>query len=161
MENWKPVKGFKGYEVSDLGNVRSTRRMLKQFPNSRGYHRVYLGDGRLHLVHRLVAEAFVDNPNDYPIVNHIDEVKTNNRADNLEWCTHKHNSNYKDTPFRCSEKQRKSVMQVLPNGERVYWESLRAIERELGYSHNNISKACKGYYNKAYGCKWYFSEDKV
>lgn len=159
MEIWKPIKGREGYEVSNEGRVRSKWCELKPFLNGRGYYRVNLGAKDCRFVHRLVAEAFVKNPNGYPIVNHKDEVKTNNCASNLEWCTHKYNSNYGTTPTRCSEKARMPVIQVLPNGEQVRWESLRAIERELGYNHSNISKACKGYYKKAYGCRWYFDED--
>lgn len=156
MEKWKNIEGFDGYEVSNYGNVRSPRRMIKQHKNGRGYYRVWLPDNRFHFVHRLVAEAFIDNPRGYPIINHKDEEKTNNHADNLEWCTHKYNSNYKDAPQRCSAKQRFPVVQIKDSGEEVHWESLRAVERELGYSHNNISKACKGYYKKAYGCIWRF-----
>lgn len=158
MEIWKEIEGFKGYEVSNYGNVRSPRKMLRKHKNGRGYYRVWLPDNRFHFVHRLVAKAFVENPNGYPIVNHIDESKTNNHATNLEWCTYKYNSNYKDTPRRCSEKARKPVIQVLPNGEVLRWESLRAVERELGFAHNNISKVCKGYYKTAYGYEWRFDE---
>lgn len=154
MEKWKTINGFEGYEVSNYGNVRSSRKPLKQSKNGKGYYRVWLPDNKLHFVHRLVAEAFVENPNGYPIINHKDESKTNNRADNLEWCTYRYNSNYGSTPRRSSERQRIPVVQILPNGEEVRWESLREVERELGYNHNNISKACKGYYKKAYGCKW-------
>ena len=162
MEKWKPIKDHDGYEVSSYGNVRNPhKRELKKFLNNTGYYRVSLGTERLHFVHRLVAQAFVDNPNGYPIVNHKDENKTNNNVENLEWCTYKYNSNYGNTPQRCSEKQRMPVVQVLPNGECVLWESLRAVERELGYNHSNISKVCKGYYKTAYGCHWHFSEEKV
>ena len=160
MEIWKSIEGYEGCEVSNFGNVRSRYgKPFKQFLNSRGYYRVSLGTQRLHLVHRLVAKAFVDNPNGYPIVNHKDEDKTNNRADNLEWCTYKYNSNYGDTPRRSSEKQRMPVIQILPSGEEVEWESLRAVERELGYSHNSISKCAKGYQKKAHGYEWKFKED--
>lgn len=163
MEIWKPIEGFEGCEVSNLGNVRNKNgKHFKQFLNSKGYYRVSLGTNRLHLVHRLVAKAFVENPKEYPVVNHKDEDKTNNCASNLEWCTYKYNINYGTTPKRCSEKlKRKPVVQILPTGERVYWESLRAIERELGFAHNNISKACRGRYKKAYGCKWEYLEGSI
>ena len=157
MEIWKPIKGFDGYEVSNEGNVRSPWKTLSQYPNGRGYPRVSIGN-KMRLVHRLVAEAFIENPNGYPIVNHKDEDKTNNKATNLEWCTHEYNSNYGGAPIRASEKSRMPVIQFLPNGEEVEWESLRAVEKELGFSHGNISKACKGYYKKAYGYRWQYKE---
>lgn len=156
MEVWRKVKGFENYEVSNMGRVRSKRKILKPFVNGKGYLRVALGQNTMKFVHRLVAEAFVENPNGYPIINHKDENKRNNTATNLEWCTSKYNSNYGNAPMKSSEKHRLPVVQVLPNGEHVYWESLRAVERELGYSHGNISKACRGYYKKAYGYEWYF-----
>lgn len=156
MEIWKSVEGYEGYEVSNYGNIKGPRKMLTKQKNSRGYYRVAINN-KFCLVHRIVAQAFVDNPNGYPIVNHKDEDKTNNHASNLEWCTHKYNSNYGDAPTRSAQKSRKPVIQILPNGEIVKWESLRAVERELGFSHNNISRACKGYCKKAYGCEWRFA----
>lgn len=160
MEKWKPIKGFKGYEVSDQGNVRSPRKVLTQYLNGRGYPRVSIAN-KMWLVHRLVANAFIENPNRYPIVNHKDENKLNNRADNLEWCTYKYNSNYGDAPSKSSENLKMPVIQILPNGEEIRWDSLRAVERELGFSHSNISKVCKGYYKKAYGYKWKYEEGRV
>ena len=112
-ETWKPVVGFEGYyEVSDRGRVRSVDRlvnrrggtkslrrgrMLKLSSYSNGYLKVSLakeGKQTYHLVHRLVASAFIPNPNNYPCVNHIDENKKNNKAVNLEWCTHSYNHLY-------------------------------------------------------------------
>ena len=156
MEIWKEINGFRGYKVSSLGNVKSPNKMLKKHKNGRGYYRVSLPDGKLHFVHRLVAEAFIDNPNKYPIINHKDEDKINNCVENLEWCTYKYNSNYGDAPRRSSQKSKKPVIQILPNGEEIHWESLRAVERELGFAHNNISMACKGFYKKAFGYEWRF-----
>lgn len=158
MEIWKEIDGFKGYMVSNFGNVKSPNKTLGKFKNGRGYYRVALPDGKLHFIHRLVAKAFIDNPNGYPIINHKDENKTNNRADNLEWCTYKYNSNYGDAPRRASQKSRMPVVQILPNGEEIHWESLRAVERETGFAHDNISKACKGYCKKAYGYEWRFDK---
>lgn len=107
MENiiWKPVVGYEGlYEVSNCGDVRSLRfrnqkltKDLTQRTNNKGYKMVYLsekGKTKLVLVHRLVAMAFVDNPQNYPIVNHKDENPLNNNADNLEWCTYSYNRTY-------------------------------------------------------------------
>ena len=103
-EIWKPIEGYEGlYEVSNLGRVKSLKRLhtkeriLSQFLNHRGYARVNLwkeNKSRKYSVHRLVAEAFIPNPDSKPQVNHIDENKTNNSVENLEWCTQLENHNH-------------------------------------------------------------------
>ena len=104
-EVWKDIKGYEGrYQISNLGNVKSLKyrnqnlvKKLTQRTSNKGYKVVGLTDkGKTNfvLVHRLVAMAFVDNPNDYPIVNHKDENPLNNQADNLEWCNYSYNRIY-------------------------------------------------------------------
>lgn len=99
MEEWKNVIGYEGlYEVSNIGNVRNVRRnTLLRLSKTKGYIQVYLYKNGVKTglkVHRLVAEAFIPNPDNLPQVNHKDENKMNNRVENLEWCTAKYNSNY-------------------------------------------------------------------
>lgn len=95
--NWKPVKGYERlYEVSDQGEVRNMRnRVLKVCIQNSGYAQIALwsetSKKTKFLVHRLVAQAFIDNPKGLPIVNHIDGNKCNNAANNLEWCDNSHN----------------------------------------------------------------------
>ena len=97
---WAEVKDTDGkYLISDDGRVFSvlSERMLTLQSNSEGYKRVELvrnGTSRRYLVHRLVAEAFIPNPNNYPLVNHKDEDKTNNHVENLEWCDGSYNVTY-------------------------------------------------------------------
>ena len=112
-EEWRPVCGFEGlYEVSNLGRIKSLsriirantcgkriipERILSNCINGSGYCTVVLCKNGKHttfLVHRLVAEAFIPNPNNYPQVNHKDENPSNNCVENLEWCDQKYNSNY-------------------------------------------------------------------
>lgn len=116
MEVWKPVKGFEGlYDISDQGCVRNTRnRYLLKLQNSgNGYFKVQLcKKGKVYRVwvHRLVAEAFVPNPQQFPVVDHIDCNKRNNLASNLEWVTQKENS------------RRAYSKGLVPNFQRFYGE---------------------------------------
>lgn len=99
-EIWKPILGYENlYNISNLGNVFSiqSKRNIKPTKNSKGYLIVGLCKNKKRkscLVHRLVAEAFIDNPNKFPEINHKDENPLNNTITNLEWCTHKYNMNY-------------------------------------------------------------------
>lgn len=117
-EIWKPFPGYeRDYQISNLGRVKSFRRgsikILKPISERRnGYNMVSLFDqaGHSHKVRigRHVAIAFVPNPNGYPCVNHMDEVKTNDRADNLEWCTKAYNTAYGTARQRAAETYRRN-----------------------------------------------------
>ena len=127
MEEWRSIPGYEGlYEVSNLGRVKSleisyTRKngimdhkpemILSPKNNGTGYFIVCLYKNKTHkyyLIHRLVALTFIPNPDNLPCVNHLDEDKTNNRVDNLEWCDHKYNSNYKGVLKRRSQRMKEN-----------------------------------------------------
>lgn len=104
-EVWKDIKGYEDlYQVSNLGNVKSLNynntgksKLLKLCFDKYGYLQVGLCKNKKHKiyrVHRLVAITFIPNPMNYPVVNHIDEIKENNNVENLEWCTVKYNNAY-------------------------------------------------------------------
>ena len=114
VEEWRDIKGYEGlYQVSSLGRVKSLNynhtkkeKVLDFKPNKYGYKVTYLynnNERKPYSVHRLVAEAFIPNPNNYKEVNHKDENKSNNCVDNLEWCTAKYNSNYGTRNKRISD----------------------------------------------------------
>ena len=163
-EYWKPVVGYEGlYMVSNWGRVKS----LDTYRKSRnGSVRFYKGkilklrtdrDGYLHVslsknnkrknitVHRLVAQAFLDNPNNLPQVNHRDENKQNNVASNLEWCDVKYNCNFGTRNKRSSKKLSKPVLQYDLEGNFIReWPSVRQAEREGGFNSRCICMCCKG-----------------
>lgn len=106
IEIWKPINNFEDYyEISNFGNIRKIGgknqfgkfkifKNIKPYMNEKGYLKVGLSKNnrrKIYKLHRLVAEHFLPNPNNYPEINHIDFNKQNNRVDNLEWCTHKEN----------------------------------------------------------------------
>ena len=103
---WKPIIGYENlYKINNYGEVLSLRsnKILKPNDNGIGYFIIQLcknGKRKNSLIHRLVAEHFLDNPNNLPEVNHKDEDKSNNFVNNLEWCKHKYNMNYKQLQKR-------------------------------------------------------------
>ena len=185
-EIWKDIVGYEGlYQVSTLGRIKSLsrrvwnsgmncyrnqyERFLTLIPDKKGYLRVNLSkEGRLKqlLVHRIVIIAFLENPNNLPQVNHINEITSDNRINNLEWCTNLHNCNFGNHNSKVSTFQSEPITQYTLSGEFVRnWGSSREVERVLGYSNVNILRCCNGGFysnsrgkfvkvNTAYGFKW-------
>lgn len=162
-EYWKPVVGYEGlYEVSNWGRVKSIRfgkeRIMKFYINGNGYSQVTLIKNNIkktYLVHRLVAEAFIDNTDNLPQVNHKDENKLNNNVENLEWCDAKYNMKYGTANTRRSKAKSKPVLQYTLDGIFVReWESTIQAEREGGFSSGNICMCCKGERKYHKGCIW-------
>ena len=161
IEEFRDIPGYEGlYEVSNLGRVRSleTERILKPSKNTCGYLFVSLyknGIKKAVRIHRLVALAFIPNPDNLPCINHKDEDKTNNTVDNLEWCDDKYNANYGTRNERIAEKTRKPVLQydLLGNFIRE-WPSITKVEEETGIWQTHISKCCLGLRHTAGGYLW-------
>lgn len=160
---WKPIKGYENlYEVSNLGEVRSlcgrygANRILKQCRGSRGYMLVTLcdkGKQKTVNVHRLVADAFVPNPDSLPCVNHKDEDRTNNCASNLEWCSYYHNNVYGSRLTKSAMKIGRPVRCVETG---VIYSSSRAAHKETGVRQSGISLCCNGKLKTSGGFHWEF-----
>ena len=162
-EIFKDIKNYEGlYQVSNLGRVYSIRnnKILKPKLNKCGYLSVnlkYKGSHVTKSIHRLVAEAFIPNQNDFPQVNHKDEDKTNNCVDNLEWCTAKYNINYGTCRERTAQHFRKPVLMFdLNNNFIKEFNSVAEASSYVNGDHSNIVGCCLMYehYNSAYGYKW-------
>lgn len=160
MEIWKDVVGYEGvYQVSNLSRVRRTKsgRVLSPFM-AKGYLLVVLWSGNKEhgfAIHRLAAIAFIPNPNNYPCINHKDEDKLNNKIENLEWCTHKYNSNYGACRQKIGDANGKPVIQKTKNGEIVMeYKSGRQAERETGISSTHISSCVNGNRRTTGGFIW-------
>lgn len=174
-EIWKPIPGYEAlYEASNFGRVRSLfryKKILKPSPITNGYLTVELWKNKQRKrigIHRLVAMCFCENPDNKPFVNHIDEIKTNNCADNLEWVTHVENCRYGTAIKRRTQhlnysKRRinnarqieacsKPIAQYTKDGVFVRnWKSASECARENGWQISNIRRCCKNEYATAYG----------
>ena len=150
----KDVAGYEGlYAVTNCGKVWSykNKRFLKPQKKRDGYLEVYLykgGERKHYIIHRLVAMAYIPNPDNLPQVNHKDENKENNALPNLEWCTNEYNNNYgsHSKPVFCIELNRT-------------FTGARAAARELGLNQSSISRCCKGKRKTCGGYHWRFANE--
>ena len=168
----KNIPNYEGYQVSNLGRVKSFYGLKEKILKpkiTRGYYQVHLHKnsiGKWYSIHRLVFEAFNGTIPEGLQVNHINEVKTDNRLENLNLMTPKENTNWgtgieRQVKKRINGKCSKTVLQfTLDNILGKEFPSIRQAERETGFSHQNIVNCCKGKYKTAYGFKWKYKENK-
>lgn len=164
-EVWIPIQNFENRNwISNKGRVLSLARtfiakdgyqrnypdkILKLTPKSNGYTRarLYHEGGKTYidvLVHRLVAIHFITNPNNLPVVNHIDEIRDNNNVNNLEWVTVQQNVTYNGCHLRAAKNRRIPVLQLTLEGDFIQrWNSVIEAE-EAGYRAGAIRKVCYG-----------------
>lgn len=170
LEEWKSIRGYEGeYEISTTGKVRSLPRnyihgiitipTLRKPEFSGGYNRITLfknGKRNRRPIHVLVAETFIPNPYNKPCVNHLNEIKTDNRVGNLAWCTHKENSNYGNCRSKISEKVSKAVHQCDKSGNVLKtWKSMTEASSNLKKVNiSEISSCVSGKAKTAGGYVW-------
>ena len=158
IDMWKSIAGFESYKISRKGEVVNNRgKLLSQCPNKKGYMRVWLNNDKIKakqfFVHRLVAEAFIPNPEILPSVNHKDENPANNNVENLEWCDDTYNKRYS---------QALQVIQYDIYGNQIKcWDAISDIESELGFATTNISKCCKGQIKSSNGFIFLYKNDSI
>ena len=176
MEEWRDIKGYEGkYMVSNLGRVKSLNYnntgkegIMKPHDNGYGYLFVVLckdGKDKKYRINRLVAQAFLENPDNLPEVNHKDEDKTNNCVENLEWCSRLYNINYGTGNKKRAKKNTNNPKKSKPiiaihkiNGLILEFPSVREAERQTGIASSNICDCLKGRKKSAGGHIWFYAD---
>ena len=169
-EVWRDVKGYEGlYQVSNMGRVKSLERkdrfgrvikerILEPAVTHNGYLRVGLhvdGKRKMLRVHRLVCEAFHENPDNKSEVNHVNENKTDNRACNLEWSTRTENCNHGSRNERVAKALSKPIGQFSLDGKLIkVWQSACEARRQTGFDQGYVGAVARGKFKQAYGYIW-------
>lgn len=171
MEIFKTIKGYEGlYEISNYGRCKSYTRskkgtIIKPIVCSNGYLEYHLhkdGKRKCFMAHRLVAEAFIPNPNNKPQVNHIDEDIQNNMIDNLEWCTAKENANHGTRNERSIKNHNYNrIIQLTLNDEYITtYDNAEIAAAAVGLTGSScIIRCCKGTQNQSRNYKWKYEKD--
>ena len=190
MEIWKDIVGYEDlYQISNMGRVKSLERIARNNHkikekiltpnlNKGGYLRVHLRKDNYSytpLIHRLVAQAFLPNPNNKPQIDHINTNKTDNRVCNLRWTTASENmknpitlessriaNSGENNPMfgviGANNKRSRTVLQFTKDGEFIKkWVCINDIKRELGINVSNIPECCKGKHKTVNGYKWEYA----
>lgn len=189
-EEWKSVIGYEGfYEISNFGNCKSVERivfynndsknrkaifkskLLKKTLTEHGYIKYRLsldGAGKSIFAHKLVALAFIVNPDNKPQINHIDSNPKNNNANNLEWVTasenlrHSYDEGFRENKYYGATPNRKIEVSQLKNGVIVKtWESIKAACVDSRFDSSSISKCCKGKLKSHKGFEWKYTDSAL
>lgn len=176
-EVWKKIKNFDKYQISYLGNIRRYNKAssydkripeytyLKPQKIKRGYMQVVLYKNSKpykRSIHRLVAEAFIPNPENKPQVNHKDENPSNNCVNNLEWCDNWYNTHYGNHIENVRKKHLKTINQYDINSVLIKkWESIINASEKLNIDSSSITKVCKGKRKSAGGYIWKYEGGDV
>ena len=179
-EIWKDVKGYEGlYQCSNLGRIKSLDREItvtrkntftkllkggiRTQQNRTGYKAITLfkdGKRATYYVHRLVAETFIPNPMNLPMVNHIDEIRTNNCVFNLEWCTHQENLTHGTANERKNRKLSTPIIGIhISTGKKITFPSMMEAGRN-GFHQSEISLCCNGKKDQHKNYKWNFKTER-
>lgn len=150
QEIWKYIKGYENiYMISTYGEIKSVKdnKVIKPIKLNNGYLIVGLSNNGIVSripVHRLVANTFINNINKLPEINHKNEIKTDNRVENLEFCSCKYNCNYGTRNKRIADKLKRKVTQYTVLGEKVQiWDSIKSASEILNINSGNICNCCQ------------------
>lgn len=162
-EKWKDIKNYEGlYQISNLGRVKKINKsniiICKPSIDTSGYKQIVLTKNKKrksYKIHRLIAQAFIPNPNNLPQINHKDENKLNNDVSNLEWCTLQYNCNYGSRNYRCTRHRQHRVQQYNKQNNLVReYLSLKEAEKITKIKYQQISRCCRNKQKSAGGYIW-------